>query len=182
MAQSGEFREDLYFRLAVVPLQAPPLRNRIEDIPLLVQHFVALACEENGLAGKRIDEGALTGLCAHDWPGNVRELKNVVERMVVLSDGDLDERDLPLELRGLNSEPSPADSDIVDDERVQALLRGEHQDVSLRAFREAVERAFIHQRLRDFGWNVSRTAEALGVERTHLHRKMKVLGIQRGEP
>jgi DNA-binding NtrC family response regulator len=185
MSQTGEFREDLYFRLNVVPLEAPPLRQRSEDIPLLAQHFVASSCEENGLAPKRMDEAALHGLCGHDWPGNVRELKNVIERMVVLSDGDLGESDLPPELRpgngagGTSTESSAAE--LLDEARIQAMLQGAEGDVSLRSFREAMERAFILQRLRELGWNVSRTAEALGVERTHLHRKMKVLGIQRGE-
>jgi DNA-binding NtrC family response regulator len=217
---SGEFREDLYFRLAVVPLKVPPLRDRPEDVALLASRFIALSCRENGLAPKRIDDAALAALASHRWPGNVRELRNVIERMVVLSDGDLGLGDVPEEIRERflarrrvasstlddgdvearerdASGPLPAadDDDTLDafteaglggdvdpdraSEELRALLR-EHADMPLRDVREAVERALIVQRLRDHGWNVSRAAESLGLERTHLHRKMRLLKIQRG--
>ncbi len=183
MAGNGEFREDLFFRLAVVPIRMPPLRERLVDVPLLARHFITQACEENGLARREISPDALAALARHDWPGNVRELRNVIERMVVLSDGDLELDDVPPELRaGASEAGEPADEAelALGDERFDRLLR-ENSDLPLKAFREAVERAFILQRLREHDWNVSRTAEALGIERTHLHRKLKVLGIQRGE-
>jgi two-component system nitrogen regulation response regulator NtrX len=183
MAAAGEFREDLFFRLAVVPLRMPPLRDRLDDIPLLARHFIAQACEENGLARKEISNEALVALGRHDWPGNVRELRNVIERMVVLSDGDLDIDDVPPELRAIIVEQGQLAGDgelATGDARFAELLR-EKSDLPLKAFREAVERAFIVQRLRDNDWNVSRTAELLGIERTHLHRKLKLLGIHRGD-
>ena len=177
LAKSGEFREDLYFRLNVVPLHVPPLRERVDDIGLLCRHFIDDACSSNGLTNKRLSEPALRALMSYEWPGNVRELRNVVERMVILSDGDLELEDVPAEMRG-------SDDDELELGSGEAMLDfglGEAPEgLSLREFREAVERAFILRRLDEMGWNVSRTAESLGVERTHLHKKMKLLGIQRG--
>jgi len=180
MATTGEFREDLFFRLAVVPLRMPPLRERPDDVPLLARHFIAQACEENGLARREITDEALELLARHEWPGNVRELRNVIERMVVLSDGDLELADVPPELRAGDSDDDDAGTLATTDERFAELMR-EKSELPLKAFREAVERAFILQRLRDNDWNVSRTASVLGIERTHLHRKLKILGIRRGE-
>ena len=176
--QAGEFREDLYFRLAVVPVAVPPLRERKQDIELLCRHLVDEACRDNGLRHKRLSDAALAALVTYDWPGNVRELRNVIERMVILSDADLEYEDVPPEIRGAGE---VFRDDGEDDESLVALTAGAlPEGLSLREFREAVERAFITKRLRMMGWNVSRTAESLGVERTHLHKKMKLLGIQRG--
>ncbi|MCA9695219.1 MAG: sigma-54-dependent Fis family transcriptional regulator, partial [Myxococcales bacterium] len=176
---AGEFRDDLYFRLNVVPLTLPPLRERPDDIPLLCCHYVDVACRENGMASKPIEPEAMAALVAYSWPGNVRELRNVMERMAILSEGALTLADVPAEL--LEERDGDGDGDLA----LAGVLGelGDEQslkDLSLKSLREAVERAFIRQRLTDFGWNVSRTAEALGVERTHLHRKMKLLGITRG--
>ncbi len=173
-AQAGEFREDLYFRLNVVPIRVPPLRDRTEDIALLARHFIDLAAQENGLAPKRLASDALSALRGYAWPGNIRELRNVIERMVILSDGDITVEDVPEEVRGTPDE-APSDDALLD-------LGGQAapEGMTLREFREAVERAFIRKRLIENDWNVSRTATSLGVERTHLHKKMKVLGIQRG--
>jgi two-component system, NtrC family, nitrogen regulation response regulator NtrX len=182
LVQRGEFREDLYFRLNVVPLHVPPLRERPEDIPLLCRRFVDAACDDNGMGPKRLSDAALAALVRHPWPGNVRELQNVIERMVILSDGDLDLPDVPPEVRGHD--------DDADDGALEAgatalveLAEGSMavpEGLSLKEFREAVERVFIRRRLQELGWNVSRTAESLGIERTHLHKKMRLLGIQRG--
>ena len=139
-------------------------------------HFVEQACHENGLTSKQLAPDALAALSSYAWPGNVRELRNVIERMVILSDGDLALADVPAEIRG-SAEPA------LDDGGPPLLELGEANlpaGLSLRDFREAVERAFIVKRLRDLSWNVSKTAESLGIERTHLHKKMKLLGIQRG--
>ncbi len=179
LVANGEFREDLYFRLNVVPITVPPLRERPADIPMLCRRFIDDACEENGMGKKRIDDAAQQALVRYRWPGNVRELRNVIERMVILSDGDLQLDDVPPEVRGDDGAAAEAAAsrslvDVAED----ALQLPE--GMSLREFREAVERAFILRRLQELGWNVSRTAESLGVERTHLHKKMKVLGIQRG--
>jgi DNA-binding NtrC family response regulator len=182
MAAVGEFREDLYFRLNVVPLRMPALRERLDDIPLLARHFIDQSCEENGLARREITPAALAALGRHDWPGNVRELRNVIERMVVLSDGDLDLDDVPPELRGPEESSAGGERSELDlGEGVFSDLLRENSELPLKAFREAVERAFILHRLRELDWNVSRTAEVLGIERTHLHRKLKLLGISRGE-
>ncbi len=177
LSQQGEFREDLYFRLNVVPLRVPALRERRDDIPLLARYFVDQACAENGLAVRRLSDAAQSALVAYDWPGNVRELRNVMERMVILSDDDLDLDDVPPEIRGAHEDLAGDDvgSDFL------GLPGGAPPDgMTLRDFREAVERAFIRRRLVELGWNVSKTAESLGIERTHLHKKMKLLGIQRG--
>jgi DNA-binding NtrC family response regulator len=173
LIEAGDFREDLYFRLNVVPIQVPPLRERGEDIPLLCRHFVDEACAENGFAPKAVAPEAVAVLQRHPWPGNIRELRNTVERMVILSDDDIGLEDVPPEIRG--------EADAAPMEALPGLGgAAPPEGLSLRAFREAVERAFILQRLGEFDWNVSRTAESLGVERTHLHKKMKLLGIQRG--
>lgn len=173
--QAGEFREDLFFRLNVVPIRVPPLRDRVEDIPLLALHFIDVAAADNGVARKRLSPEALEALCSHDWPGNIRELRNVIERMVILSDGDIDLDDVPEEVRGSSAEAETEEDSLLD-------LNGAAvpEGMTLREFREAVERAFILKRLVENDWNVSRTATSLSVERTHLHKKMKLLGIQRG--
>jgi DNA-binding NtrC family response regulator len=174
--QAGGFREDLYFRLNVVPIRVPPLRDRTEDIPMLVGHFIELAAEENGLSSKRLCADAMAALQGYAWPGNVRELRNVIERMVILSDGDIGIEDVPEEVRGT---PAQLDEDN-DDALLQLSETAVPEGMTLREFREAIERAFIRKRLVQNDWNVSRTATSLGVERTHLHKKMKLLGIQRG--
>lgn len=175
--KTGDFREDLYFRLKVVPLEVPPLRARRQDVPLLARHFIDTACEENGMGLKRLEAPALAALQAYDWPGNVRELRNVIERMVILSDDDLGLDDVPEEVKG-GGDSSTADA--AEDSLLALEPTALPEGMTLREFREALERAFIHKRLVAHGWNVSRTAEALGIERTHLHKKMKLLGIQRG--
>jgi transcriptional regulator with GAF, ATPase, and Fis domain len=179
LVQSGDFREDLYFRLNVVPIFVPPLRERVADIALLARHFIDESCMENGLVTKRLTTEAQAALEAHEWPGNVRELRNAIERMVILSDGDLELEDVPAEIRGSRATSDGEDEDT-DASLVQLTTDQLPDGLSLREFREAVERAFILKRLREMGWNVSRTAESLSIERTHLHKKMKILGIQRG--
>jgi DNA-binding NtrC family response regulator len=156
----GNFREDLYFRLNVIPLRVPPLRERREDIPLLAQAFIEAACHENGFAEKKIEPQAMDRLCAWGWPGNVRELKNSVERAVIFSGATIGAADLPDELRGANPPTG---------------------DVTLREFRDQVERDFIQRKLMENGWNVSRTAEQLGIERTNLHRRLRALGLHKPE-
>ncbi len=168
LVAEGSFREDLYFRLAVVPLQVPPLRERLEDLPILVRHFMDQVCLDNGFAPRPISDRALAALRAYPWPGNVRELRNVVERMVILSDDALDLDDVPPEIRGEPGASAP-----------QPGLDPLDMPGTLREFREAAERAFIERRLKSLDWNVSRTADSLGVERSHLHKKMRSLGLQR---
>ncbi|MCA9537749.1 MAG: sigma-54-dependent Fis family transcriptional regulator [Myxococcales bacterium] len=164
--KAGEFREDLYFRLNVVPLVSPPLRARAGDVPMLVEHFLAEVCAENGFRSKRVHPEVIGRLCVHDWPGNVRELRNVVERLAILSGEIITLADVPADLGGRAS-VSLGPSAVLPDEG------------TLRDFRETAEREFIVARLEQHEWNISRAADSLGLERTNLHKKMKALGIER---
>jgi two-component system, NtrC family, nitrogen regulation response regulator NtrX len=177
MVKEGRFREDLFFRLNVMPIRSPDLSERVEDIPLLVESFVRECCEENGLGYKPVDESVFEVLKRYEWPGNVRELRNVVERLVIMSDEVIREKDIPPYLGGPRSSASsprlPAAGTAID--------LGRYAGKSLREFREEVESEFIRIRLAEFEWNISRTAQALGIERTNLHKKLRALGIHRGE-
>jgi DNA-binding NtrC family response regulator len=177
MVKDGQFREDLYFRLNVVPIRSPDLKERADDIPLLVESFVRECCDENGLGYKPVDEAVLERLKQYDWPGNVRELRNVVERLVIMSDEVIREKDLPPYLGG----PRPAGQRTGATGPQTAIDLGRYAGKSLREFREEVESEFIRIRLAEFEWNISRTAQALGIERTNLHKKLRALGIHRGE-
>lgn len=159
----GAFREDLFFRLNVIPFHLPPLRERREDIPLLVEHFLEDYVAEYGKQKKRVSAEAMEHLVAHAWPGNVRELKNVIERLVIMGTGQIVEvKDLPRSLWN---------------ERIEGFnVLGDFP--SLARAREAFERQFIVRKLRQFGGNVTKTAESLQIERSHLYRKMKAFGIK----
>ncbi len=176
MVTDGKFREDLFFRLNVVPIRSPKLEERPGDIPLLVESFVRECCDENGLGYKPVDDAVLTRLQEYEWPGNVRELRNVVERLVIMSDEVIREKDLPPYLGG----PRPSSSRLPTGPQ-SAIDLGRYAGKSLREFREEVESEFIRIRLAEFEWNISRTAQALGIERTNLHKKLRALGIHRGE-
>ncbi|HMP77080.1 MAG TPA: sigma-54 dependent transcriptional regulator [Kiritimatiellia bacterium] len=161
MVEEGKFREDLFYRLDVVTVKLPPLRERVGDLPLLVHHFVTALARENGKTLDGITPDALQALAAYDWPGNVRELRNVVERMVVLSRGDrLTLRDVPPHLRGPD-EHAPA--------RGGAL--------SL----EASERLMIVRALKMNDGNVTKAAADLGISRRTLHRKLNEYGLREKE-
>ena len=164
--EGGAFREDLYFRLNVIPLHAPALRERLDDIPAMVSHFVREFCTENGFREKEVDPAVLESLQRYDWPGNVRELKNIIERVVIMSDDVIRVEDLP-EYLAQSQKP------LVDLQR--------YHDRTLKDFKEEMEREFIMMRLEAHEWNISRTATALGIERTNLHKKLKAYGIQRGQ-
>ncbi len=176
MVKAGSFREDLYFRLNVVPIRSPDLKERADDVPLLVESFVRECCDENGLGYKPVDEPVFERLKQSEWPGNVRELRNVVERLVIMSDEVIREKDLPPYLGGPRSAGHRAPT-----APQTAIDLGRYAGKSLREFREEVESEFIRIRLAEFEWNISRTAQALGIERTNLHKKLRALGIQRGE-
>jgi len=160
------FREDLYFRLNVVPLISPPLRDRPADVVLLVERFVDHFCAENGFRPKPLRAEALALLQSYRWPGNVRELRNLCERLVIMSDAEITADDLPPEIRQ-SSEP--------------AISPSAYEHLGLREFKEEMERAFIQHKLKIYGWNISRTAAALGIERTNLHKKLKAYDIRREE-
>jgi two-component system nitrogen regulation response regulator NtrX len=160
---AGAFREDLYYRLNVIPIEVPPLRQRKEDLPLLVAHFVTMFSAENGKRPKTVSVEALAYFLAYDWPGNVRELRNMVERLVIMTPRDvIGPEDLPPPLRPRDAEPSGDDG---------------QREGTLKEAREAFERAFILGELRANEWNMTRTAERLGIERSHLYRKLKAYGI-----
>jgi len=176
MVKAGTFREDLYFRLNVVPIRSPDLKERPDDIPLLVESFIRECCDENGLGYKPVDDPVLERLKQYEWPGNVRELRNVVERLVIMSDEVIRDKDLPPYLGGPRSATQRGNSGPIN-----AIDLGRYAGKSLREFREEVESEFIRIRLAEFDWNISRTAQALGIERTNLHKKLRALGIHRGE-
>jgi len=163
----GRFREDLYYRLKVVTLEAPPLRERRDDVPALVDHFLERACEENNLKAKALDPDAVALLAGHDYPGNVRELRNLIERLVILSPGDtIGEEDVRIALPA-----RPASSAAPD------LAAGR----PLREVMEGLERQVIRQALERNGWRMAATARDLGLERSHLYKKVRALGIERPE-
>jgi two-component system nitrogen regulation response regulator NtrX len=158
----GRFREDLFYRLSVIPIDVPPLRQRPEDIPLLVEHFVALFSGANAKRPKTISVEALAYFLAYEWPGNVRELRNMVERLVIMTPGDVIGPDaLPPPLRPRDAAPS------------EDLQR----EKTLKEARETFERGYILGELRAHDWNMTRTADKLGIERSHLYRKLKAYGI-----
>jgi two-component system nitrogen regulation response regulator NtrX len=166
--EKGNFREDLFFRLSVIPISMPPLRERIEDIPLLVQHFLDLLARENNFRRRRITPRAMEALQRYRWKGNIRELRNTVERIIIMTPGDtIDLADLPEALR---FDARPAAPDNGGDGRTTAAA-------TLREFKEVSERTFLVQKLRDNGWNISRTAEVIGTPRSNLYKKLEFYKI-----
>ncbi len=165
--EQSKFREDLYFRLNVVPLTAPPLRERREDIPALAEHFLKAYAEENGFLPKALSAEARELLLQYDWPGNIRELKNLVERLsIMVSEDTIYPEDLP----ALDGMTIPRQPDSFPD-----LGTGK----TLRQVREAVERHYIAQALERHRGNVTRASNALGIERTNLHKKIKQYDLER---
>jgi two-component system, NtrC family, nitrogen regulation response regulator NtrX len=165
--RAGRFREDLYFRLNVIPIFVPPLHDRREDIPRLAEHFMAGFASEYGRRVKTLDAGAMAALQDYPWPGNVRELRNVIERLIIMVPGDvIGARDLVF-LDG----PFAPEPDDVPEVNVEA------GHLTLQAARSRFEREFILKALAGQQGNISKTAEALGVERSNLYRKMRALGI-----
>jgi two-component system nitrogen regulation response regulator NtrX len=160
--EKGTFREDLYYRLKVIPIHLPPLRERLEDIPELCDYFLEKICLDAGLPPKRLAPGCLDKLMRYDWPGNVRELKNLLERCCILSEGEL----IPAAM-------IPASYGEASSRTGRSILGG----ISLREARTDFERAFIVEKLDENDWNVSKTAEAIGIERSNLHRKIKAYNI-----
>jgi DNA-binding NtrC family response regulator len=175
----GTFREDLLFRLDVFPIRVPALRERPGDIPLLADAFIVAFCADNGLKPKAIDRVVYDALIQRKWPGNVRELKNVVERAAILSDNGITIADLP---------EDPHTSPFEDDTEphvssTTANLDSPHPPygrLTLREHREATERTYIVDTLKELDWNISKAAVLLGVERTNLHKKIRAYGIKRG--
>jgi two-component system nitrogen regulation response regulator NtrX len=161
--EKGHFREDLYFRLAVIPIFVPPLRERPGDISQLVRYYIEQLSRENNTRPKRITQAALDALQRYRWKGNIRELRNTVERLIIMSAGDaIDITDLPDMLRspgaatpklGGDSEPARAGT--------------------LREFKDSSERAYLVSKLRENGWNISKTAEVIDTPRSNLYKKLE---------
>ena len=162
----GRFREDLYYRLNVIPIRTPPLRERLDDLPLLVDYFVRRYAAENNYKEKDFEEQALEHLKALPWKGNVRELKNLVERLLILSPGDTVTREDILQTTG-GAGP----------ELSGALMAIQ----TLREFREVSERMFILHKLDDNDWNVTQTAQSIDTPRSNLYKKMDQYEIKRGD-
>ena len=154
------FREDLFYRLNVIPFTVPPLRDRTEDIPILARHFLAEFNRTYGKKPKELTSAAMEVLLRYPWPGNVRELKNLIERLVIMS---------PVQ----HIEPQHLPPEVFRD----AARGPQHPYATLQEARSAYEREFILRKLEENQWNMTKTATAVGLERTHLYRKMKSLGI-----
>jgi two-component system nitrogen regulation response regulator NtrX len=154
----GTFREDLYFRLSVIPIRVPPLRDRREDVPALVRHFVDLFSRENNRKPQRFTPAALEYLQKARWKGNVRELRNTVERLLIMTPGD-----------------------AIDVDDLRDVVRAEANDKdrpgTLREFKESAERAFLVDKLRENAWNISKTAEVIGTPRSNLYKKLEQYAI-----
>lgn len=165
----GEFREDLYHRLSVVPIRVPPLSERREDIPALIDYFMDQISQSTGLPKRRIGEDAMAVLQSHNWPGNVRQLRNNIERLMILAGGEPD--------AVLSASMLPPDVGSM----VPAMPNGNGGEqlmgLPLRDAREVFEREYLVAQISRFGGNISRTAEFVGMERSALHRKLKALGI-----
>ena len=166
---AGRFREDLYHRLSVVPIRVPPLADRREDIPDLVNYFMEQISQSTGLPQRTIGADAMAVLQSHDWPGNVRQLRNNVERLMILAGGDpnavIDASMLPQDVGSM----VPSMPNGSGGEQLMGL--------PLREARELFEREYLLAQISRFGGNISRTAEFVGMERSALHRKLKALGI-----
>lgn len=176
---NGEFREDLYYRLNVVMIQTPALRERLTDVPVLAETFLAEACEEHSLGERNFSEKALGELKEYHWPGNVRELRNLVERVAILSEDPLIDHIEELEdLR--KSSPLPTSITRMDEESaVDPRIHFDLQVMTWESFHDCVDREFLQFVLRQAKGNVSEAARLLELERAYLHRLLKKLGIQR---
>jgi two-component system nitrogen regulation response regulator NtrX len=166
--EKGQFREDLFFRLSVIPVFVPPLRERPDDIPALVRHFADLFTRENNFHPKRFTAEAIAALQHGRWKGNIRELRNTIERVIIMTPGEVvDTADLPEPIRA-EAPSAPA-----------AEERGDRPN-TLREFKESAERAFLIQKLRENDWNISKTAETIGTPRSNLYKKLEQYNIRQG--
>lgn len=164
LVEQGDFRQDLFYRLSVIPIEVPPLRQRTSDIPLLAEHFLVQVCAEEGIAPRTIHADALALLVGAAWPGNVRQLKNVIERMAIMA---------PNVVIGVTDIPT----DIWQAESGTAITNMDEGD--LRRAREQFEKHFIEEKLAQCDQNITRAAELMGIDRVHLHKKLKIYGIRK---
>jgi two-component system, NtrC family, nitrogen regulation response regulator NtrX len=162
---AGNFREDLYYRINVVSIRVPPLRERVDDVPVLAEHFMAEQTEEGGTP-KRFSDDAMKVLRDYDWPGNIRELKNFVERITILSDGEEVDADEVRRNLGQSTRSKRRSSEL-----------GAYLDMGLNEAKDTFERRYIEEKLEENGHNISRTAQSLGIYPSNLHGKIRKLGI-----
>lgn len=160
----GRFREDLFHRLSVIVINVPPLRERPEDIPLLVEHFTRKVCEENKFPLKKFSDDAIEYLKNLEWEGNVRELKNFVERIIIMNNKPI------YELKDVKDQIMPYTKN---DAEIDFTID------SFQDFKDQMEKIFILKKLKQHNWNISKTAEAIGIQRSHLYNKMKKYGIEK---
>ena len=162
--EKGTFREDLFFRLSVIPIRVPPLRDRREDIPALVRHFADLFSREHNRRPQRFTAAALEYMQKARWKGNVRELRNTVERLIIMTPRDTIDVDDLRDIVRIDNKPAPQDND-------------KERPGTLREFKEVAERAFLVDKLREHNWNISKTAEVIGTPRSNLYKKLEQYGI-----
>jgi two-component system nitrogen regulation response regulator NtrX len=165
----GKIRQDLYYRLSVVPIQVPPLTERREDIPLLANHFLAHAAEVSGTPLRTLGEDAMAALQAYSWPGNVRQLRNAMEWVLIMAAGDASE--------AIRADMLPPEITSATPNVLRWEKGGEIMGLPLRDAREMFEREYLLAQVTRFGGNISRTANFIGMERSALHRKLKLLGV-----
>lgn len=168
--EAGLFRQDLYYRLNVIPLRIPPLRDRREDIPLLVERFLRDFAAKEGETEKKVADEAMTVLMRHHWPGNVRELKNIIERFVIMTPTNLISLRDVLPLFAEASLPEEGEDDLLPEAKATCD--------TFRAAKQDFERQYILRKLREFDGNISKTAEAIGLERSNLHKKIRSYGLE----
>ncbi|NPV12271.1 MAG: sigma-54-dependent Fis family transcriptional regulator [Ignavibacteria bacterium] len=162
----GRFREDLFHRLSVIVINVPPLRERREDIPLLIEHFTRKVCEENKFPVKKFNDDAIEYLKNLEWKGNVRELKNFVERIIIMNPKQVyDLNDVKAQLFPYSKSDAEIDFSID----------------SFQDFKDQMEKIFIIKKLNQYNWNITKTAEAIGIQRSHLYNKIKKYGIEKEE-
>jgi two-component system nitrogen regulation response regulator NtrX len=186
----GRFREDLYFRLSVIPIYVPPLRERVEDIPALVQHFVSQFSREHNRRPARFSPGALDMLRRARWRGNIRELGNVIERLLIMSDRDtIEAEDVRQVVRldggravapATSATPDVASSAVATaaEEPAPSIQASGPKPATLREFKEWSERAFLVEKLRELNWNISKTAEVVDTPRSNLYKKLEQYNIR----
>ncbi|MDX2028598.1 MAG: sigma-54 dependent transcriptional regulator [Alphaproteobacteria bacterium] len=167
--QDGKIRQDLYYRLSVVPIKVPPLSERREDIPLLANHFLARAAEVSGMPLRTLGEDAMAALQAYSWPGNVRQLRNAMEWVLIMASGDANDL--------IRSDMLPPEITSAAPNVLRWERGGEIMGLPLRDAREMFEREYLLAQVTRFGGNISRTANFIGMERSALHRKLKLLGV-----